>query len=149
MLPREPLPINHSWPLFERDARFDHGMTFDLKALAEAQLGSGPAHVPPVGHWSCDLRDQSLSWTDAVYDIFGLPRGAPVKRSESVALYSEPSRAVMERLRAYAIRHRRGFTLDVALRPASGGTRWMRLIAAPVCVGREVIRLEGIKRALD
>ena len=51
----------------------------------------------------------------------------------------------MERLRSYAIEHKRGFTLDAEIRPAVGGRRSMRLIAAPVCDGDKVIRLHGLK----
>ena len=51
----------------------------------------------------------------------------------------------MEKLRAYAIKHRRGFTLDVEIKPAQAACRWMRLVAAPVCVGDEVVRLQGLK----
>jgi hypothetical protein len=51
----------------------------------------------------------------------------------------------MEQLRAYAIRHKRGFTLDIELRPAIGGSQWARLIAAPVCEDDQVVRLHGIK----
>ncbi|MFS0771802.1 hypothetical protein [Sphingomonas sp. 1P08PE] len=52
----------------------------------------------------------------------------------------------MERLRGYAIRHRRGFTIDVELRTPASGARWMRLIGAPVCVEGRVVRLEGLKQ---
>lgn len=51
----------------------------------------------------------------------------------------------MERLRSYAIGHKRGFTLDTEIRPAVGGNRWMRLIAAPVCDGEKVQKLHGLK----
>jgi hypothetical protein len=54
----------------------------------------------------------------------------------------------MERLRAYAIRHARGFTLDAEIQPVVGPRRWMRLIAAPEQVGGKVTRLHGIKLAL-
>jgi hypothetical protein len=54
----------------------------------------------------------------------------------------------MERLRSYAIRHKRGFTLDVDIRAAVGETRWVRLIAAPVCDGNRVARLHGLKLIL-
>jgi PAS domain-containing protein len=80
-----------------------------------------------------------------VFDIFGLPRCLKINRNEAVTLYREESRAKMERLRAYAIKQRRGFTIDVELRPATGGNRWMRLIAAPVCDGTKVVRLHGLK----
>jgi hypothetical protein len=54
----------------------------------------------------------------------------------------------MERLRAYSIRHARGFTLDAEIRPAIGGRRWMRLICAPVIEENRVVRLHGLKLAL-
>lgn len=99
-----------------------------------------------VGEWDCDLTDNNrLRWSDEVHDIFGIPRGALVRREEAVALYAEASRAAMEKLRDYAIRHRRGFTLDVEICPATAPRRWMRLIAAPVCEDDRVVRLQGLK----
>jgi len=51
----------------------------------------------------------------------------------------------MERLRAHAIKHRRGFTLDVEINAVTDGRRWMRLIGAPVCEGDRAVRLHGLK----
>src|SRR3546814_6392381 len=101
-----------------------------------------------IGLWECDLADNSLTWSNEVYDIFGLPRGACVSREETLALYCDESRVVMEALRAYAIKHRRGFTLDVEIRPSLTRRRWMRLIAAPICEGNHVVRLRGSKQAI-
>lgn len=144
----DPSPLTHSWPLFERDGRFDLGCLFD------AQAGQGDAPLVDhdllarlgVGQWQCDLADNALSWTSGVYDLFGFPRGSDVEREETVALYAEPSRAAMERLRAYAIRHQRGFTLDAEIEPVDGGRRWIRIVAAPLCVGGRAVRLQGFKR---
>lgn len=135
MLPTEPLPLHHSWPIADRSLHFDLGLAHDVPPMVSDAPGS----------WRCELAGQALTWSDAVYDLFGLPRGASVTRREAVALYAEESRAAMERLRRYAIRHRRGFTLDVELRPASGMARWMRLMAAPVCTGATVTAIEGVK----
>jgi PAS domain-containing protein len=141
------LAMTHSWPLFERGQRFDLGAAIDGVPPVVASVMDGDALAARgIGLWACDLADSRLTWGAGVYDLFGLPRGAEVSRQETVALYEELSRARMERLRAYAIRHRRGFTLDVELRPASGGPRWMRLIAAPECEGAKVVRLHGIKQ---
>ena len=101
-----------------------------------------------IGLWECDLSDNSLIWSAGVYDIFGVPRDAVISRDEAVALYCDESRVVMERLRAYAIRHRRGFTVDVEIRPSLTGRQWMRLIAAPVCDGTKVMRLRGMKQLI-
>ena len=111
--------------------------------LQPAKIGQlGFRHA---GCWECDLADDSLIWSGGVYDIFGLARGASVKREEVVSFYREDSRAKMESLRAYSIRHKRGFTVDVELKSAVGENRWMRLIAAPICDKNEVTRLHGLK----
>ncbi|GAA0296732.1 hypothetical protein GCM10009087_03130 [Sphingomonas oligophenolica] len=143
-----PYPLAHSWPLFERDQRFDLGRVFDWDDAPASDLAIDAAALAAqgIGVWDCDLSDGSLTWSAAVYDLFGLPQGRRVPRVIPVSLYAEPSRAAMERLRAYAIKHRRGFTLDVEILPANGGHRWLRLAAAPLCVDRKPVRLRGFKR---
>ena len=142
----ERLPLTHSWPIADQARQFDLGhvlnsvITDALDPPKEGQLG-----IHHAGCWECDLTDNSLIWSGGVYDIFGLPRAARVTRDQAVALYCEHSRAKMESLRAHAIRHRRGFTLDAEICPASGERRWMRLICAPVCKGDKVVRLHGLK----
>ena len=143
-----PSPLTHSWPLFEQHQHFDLGCLLDApdEALTEPEHFGGLLAAQGAGLWECDLTDNSLTWTDGVFDLFGLPRGAEIKRDEMVALYAEPSRSAMERLRSHAVKHRRGFTLDAEIVPVTGPRRWMRLIAAPVCVGPRVVRLHGIKQ---
>lgn len=146
---RYPLPLYHSWPLFERARHFELGWV-DRDSVRPPHPADVAAHGEElaregVGLWHCDLSDNSLTWSPAVYDIFGLPRGSAVARKAAVALYGEASRAAMERLRAHAIAHRRGFTLDVEIAPAAGRSRWVRLIAAPLCEGERVIALHGLK----
>lgn len=137
-----PSPLTHSWPLFEREKRFG------LDGVLEGAGGDSGAclleHMG-VGQWQCDLGDNSLSWTDRVYDLFGLPRGSAVARAAAVAMYEEGSRAAMESLRDYALRHRRGFTLDAEIEPADGGKRCIRIVAAPICVDGRPVRLQGYK----
>ena len=151
MKPTHPLPLYHSWPLFESGCRFDLGMSFGLdtrEASSVAPSVSAPAG-PDVGRWSCDLADNSLAWTGPVFDLFGLPRNARLSRDEIVALYREESRAAMEGLRAHAIKHRRGFTVDVEIRAGGMSRRWMRLLAAPVCKGDRVVGLQGLKQDIS
>lgn len=144
-----PVELSHSWPLFEQGRRFELGLVLNSAAIDSiAPAIVGEIGIQHAGCWECDLSDNGLIWSGGVYDIFGLQRGANVSRDEAVSLYCEESRAAMERLRAHAIKHKRGFTLDVEIRPAVGGRRWMRLIAAPLCVGGEPVRLHGLKLAL-
>ena len=146
------LPLTHSWPLFERDRQFELGAIVDgacdrlVAALSPAERTSPAEPVAGIGRWECDLIDNRLSWSPPVYALFGLPPAIRPRRDDVLPLYTEESRVLMEQLRAYAIRHRRGFTLDVELRPADGGQRWMRLVAAPVIEDGRVVRLHGLKR---
>jgi hypothetical protein len=128
----EPLPLYHSWPI---DALPDRvGRTV---AVGEAS-----------GHWRCDLADDKLAWDASIFDLFGLPRTAPLTRELALRCYAEDSRAAMERLRTHAIRFRRGFTLDVEVGPPAMPRRWIRLVAAPVLDGDRAVALEGVKSAL-
>lgn len=151
MKPTHPLPVHHSWPLYERERYFELGQLHGpdtLDAVADmADLAARRSAAPgQPGWWECDLTDNNrLRWSGEVYDIFGLPRGAAVTRAETVALYEDGSRAAMEKLRAYAIRHRRGFTVDVEIKPVTAPSRWMRLIAAPLCVDDRIVKLQGLK----
>ena len=140
------MPFNQSWPLFEQPRQFDLGLILNcaaIDAVAPAQVGELAIHHAAC--WECDLSENSLTWSGGVYDIFGLPRGKPITRDEAVSLYSEESRAVMERLRAHSIRYMCGFTLDAEICPVTGGSRWMRLISAPVLREGAAVRLHGLK----
>ena len=143
----DPSPLTASWPLSECRSRFDLGHHFEWHDSAEfAPSFDQPAlSRQGIGIWDCDLSDNALMWSDVVYDLFGLPRSVLLQRSTAVSLYEEGSRSAMERLRAYAIKHRRGFTLDVQIVPASGRRRWIRLMAAPICVRSRPVRLRGLK----
>jgi PAS domain-containing protein len=138
--------LDHSWPLWEQPRQFDLGsilncaVTDAIEPVAPGNLG-----LHHAGLWECDLSDNSLVWSGGVYDLFGFPRGASVSRQQALACYTEHSRAILEHLRAYAIRHRRGFTLDVKIEPVTGEGRLVRLIGAPVCEEGQVVRLHGLK----
>jgi len=132
-----PLPLTHSWPIYEAGWRLPPG------ALASS---ASPVVESDVGLWSCTLDDNRLSWTSPAYALFGIPPGEALTRSLAVSLYLPRSRAAMEELRAHAIRHKRGFTLDAQIRRPDGDVRWMRLSALPVLAGKVVERLIGTKQ---
>lgn len=146
----EDYALGSSWPVREQHSHFDLGHVLNC-AVAEAigpmEVGGlGPHHA---GLWECDLSNNSLIWSGGVFDIFGLERGVSVTRDLALALYTEDSRAKLERLRTHAIRNRLGFTLDIEIRAAAvGQTRKLRLIGAPVCVEEVAVRLHGLKLIL-
>jgi hypothetical protein len=74
--------------------------------------------------------------------------GSQVERDQAVARYTEHSKGVLERLRAFAINHKCGFILDAAIAAGSTGNQWIRLIAFPMMEAGRVVGLQGLKRAL-
>jgi PAS domain-containing protein len=142
----ELLPLAHSWPMWERERHFEDGRIIDFSPAwcGVRRSGSG-ALYGTIGRWQCELSGNALTWSSQVYDLFGFPRNARPDRDETVARYCEHSRVKMERLRAYAIRHRRGFTLDAQIVTTGNDRRWMRLIAAPICDDGRVVGLHGVK----
>src|SRR6476646_3372011 len=73
------------------------------------------AALAGAGAWECDLNTNVLTWTDGVFDLFGLPRGARIDREDALALYGDESRLEMERLRAHAIERQQGFSMDARI----------------------------------
>src|SRR3546814_1886493 len=82
-----------------------------------------------IGVWECDLATEALTWTDGVYDLFGLPRESPLDRANILELYDKASRREMERQRAAAIRDGGSFSIDILIHTPSGNERWLRLTA--------------------
>lgn len=103
-----------------------------------------------LGHWSCDLACQDkLTWSDEVYELFGIEPRTPVDREWVVGRYKNGFRTTLERVRNYAIKHGLGFILDAEINPEGRRKLWMRIFAVPVAdQHRRIIRLEGVKREL-
>nr|WP_250152118.1 sensor domain-containing diguanylate cyclase [Ancylobacter radicis] len=99
-----------------------------------------------IGVWECDLVTGELTWTDGIYDIFGLPRGSPITRETALRLYSDESREQMERLRSRCVAEGGGFTLDIEVRTMTGQARWVRLSAEVETVDDRPARIFGTKQ---
>lgn len=99
-----------------------------------------------LGAWECNLANETLSWTDGVYDLFGLKRGSGIYRSSILDLYEERSRREMNQLRSKAIGTGQGFALDCRIIAATGEKRWMRLIVGVGHKHGRPIRIFGSKQ---
>jgi PAS domain S-box-containing protein len=142
------LSLFHSWPLFDAEEKIGNAQLEGLARLMQAPDEAAAMSLDAdIGLWACDLaRDNALTWSPHVYDLFGLGREERLTRTAAVSCYTPRSRVAMEALRAHAIHHRRGFTLDAMLRRHDGEMRWMRLTAMPVVADGKVVRLCGTKQ---
>jgi PAS domain-containing protein len=109
---------------------------------------SSPQQDPDNGYWHYDIADHSLTWSEKVYELFGLPPGAAIGREWAVSRYSEDSRNALERVRTFGLNRNFGFILDAEIRPEGAAERWIRVLAVPILKERRVLGLHGLKRAL-
>lgn len=99
-----------------------------------------------LGVWECSLPDERLTWTDVVYDLFDLPRGSVLDRSEIIKCYPAESRKALDSLRGRAIAERNGFTLDAEITTFAGRSRWIRITATVECEDGAAVRIFGMKQ---
>lgn len=109
-----------------------HGAS-GIACVPDLTASSFPDRAPAwpsgaIGAWECRFPGDLLTWTDGVYDIFGLRRGDRIHRADTLDHYEERSRLDMTRLRTEAIATGRAFSLDCRIRGADGKRRWMRLV---------------------
>jgi len=99
-----------------------------------------------IGVWECSLPGERLTWTDVIYDLFDLPRGAALDRSEIIKCYPAESRKALDSLRSQAIAERSGFTLDAEITTFAGHSRWIRITASVECEAGVPVRIFGMKQ---
>jgi PAS domain-containing protein len=84
----------------------------------------------PLAHgWQCALADEALTWSNGVFELFGIPAGTRIDRREALAMYADTSRATLERVRAQVIAQCGSFTLEAQIFRADGAERWVRITA--------------------
>ena len=120
----------------------------DYAAVEEhrRQLFDRASATARIGIWQCNLSDNSITWTNGVYDLFEIPRNAPVTREMTLKLYAEKSRLEMEAARARAIATCTDFALDCEIITTSGKRRWMRLTGAVESRDGVAHRIFGMKQ---
>ena len=121
----------------------------DVKSPAfevNTRLYDQAARLVRFGAWECDLATEQLTWTDGVYDLFELPNGSALKRSDIVDYYVEDSRRDMELVRAEVIRTGERNALDTRIRTHRGNIRWMRLSVDVAYEDNRPVRLFGAKQ---
>ena len=123
---------------------FSHGHIF-----ANAPDITSDQDDPEIGYWHCDIAHcDRLTWSEKVYELFGLPPGAPIDRDRAVARYSDPSKSALNKVRNYAISRKVGFILDAEVSPKGADSRWIRVLAISILSRGVVVGVHGLKRAL-
>lgn len=135
---RRPLS-NDQGPILAQSGSGEHFS--DLQNLVDQSF-----RAARVGIWECTLPDETLRWTDTVFELFDLEPQAKISRETIVSLYTEESRKQLKQVRDEALRNGGGFTLDAEIRTARGNERWIRITAIVEHVDGRAVRLFGMKQ---
>ena len=133
--------------LFDREPAgvFAQGHIF----MSEPDLATAKQD-PANGYWHCDIADhETLTWSEKVYELFGVTAGSPINRDEAVGRYTDRSKSALEHVRKFALSRGFGFILDAELRSDGQDNRWIRVLAVPIYENGRPVGLHGVKRALQ
>jgi hypothetical protein len=104
---------------------------------------------PDNGYWRCDIADhERLTWSEKVYELFGLPVGSPIQREWVVEHYAEQSKVALKHVRDFGLRRNFGFILDAEIKADKDRNHWIRVLAVPILRDGRVVALHGLKRAI-
>lgn len=117
-----------------------------IKPLTDPQLIAQALNIAGMSAWSCDLATNELSWTDGVFEIFGVNKDSGLERTDIVSLYHGESKEIMEHQRTKAIETRSGFSMEAQIRQPDGDVRWIRLAGMTRCENNRAVQLYGIKQ---
>ncbi|OYR49360.1 PAS domain-containing sensor histidine kinase [Halorubrum sp. Ea1] len=84
-----------------------------------------------IGWWEVDLIDESLTWSDEVYRIHGVPVEESIDLEEAIEYYHPADRETIETAFDRLTEEGEPYDLELRIVTASGQTRWVRGIGDP------------------
>lgn len=145
-LPRPPL---QALALLARLTELVYAATVEHRRTAESHrrlLVERASATARIGIWSCSLPDETLIWTDGVYDMFDVPRGSRIDRQTTLNMYEPQSAKRMSELRSQAIATLGDFSFDAEITTAAGRQRWIRITATVDGIDGRARRIFGMKQ---
>jgi PAS domain S-box-containing protein len=99
--------------------------------------------IAEVGGWEMDLVNETMSWTDTVYDIIEAPRDMSLTPQTVLSYYAPADRPRVRAAVQAAMDHAEPFELEVEVTTGAGNFRWVRLIGEPQEDDGQVVRITG------
>ncbi|MEH3037701.1 MAG: diguanylate cyclase [Sphingomonas adhaesiva] len=101
--------------------------------------------IAMIGSWRLSVLDHTLTWSDNVFRIYGLPHGEqPPPSDRAIDFYPAAMRPRIGRMLDESIRRRRPFDFESDFHAADGTLRRVRSIGEPEIVDDRVVALVGV-----
>ncbi|MEM8812833.1 MAG: EAL domain-containing protein [Pseudomonadota bacterium] len=99
--------------------------------------------VAKIGAWKFDLRSRTLTWSEEIYRIYGLPVGAKLTLDLALEPYRGAARADLETAMAHTIETGEPYDLIVPFRSIQGDDRFVRALGEAEIIDGEAVTLFG------
>lgn len=95
-------------------------------------LLEGIGAMNQVGGWIFEIDSQTITWTDATYDIFGVERGTVRDIRISLEMFTEQDRPAIQAAAEACIAHGTPFQFELQVARADGRPIWVRYMGRGV-----------------
>lgn len=138
--------VSYSPDIVHGEVRGFFALIIDVTARVNAQRAMDEAqNLASVGSWEWDVQTGKIAWSDELYRIFGLEKGAFEPTLESLTRYVHPEDASrMKAARDRAMEAGEAYTSDYRICRPDGGVREVHTRGRPVTDDSgEVVRITG------
>jgi|GEM_PF-1970440 PAS domain S-box-containing protein len=119
------------------------------QAQKQAQTMLSMSEVAQIGTWEFDLINNTIEWSDVVYDIHEIERGENIDLTKGINFYHNDFRNIITKALDNAIQHHEPYDLELTLITAKQNVIWVRAIGQPVVKKGKVIALRGLFQNID
>jgi PAS domain S-box-containing protein len=100
--------------------------------------------IAKIGGWQYDIANRVITWTDSVYDIYGVARDFDQSDpANNIMFYLDDDQKKISAALDEAITIGNSYDLELQLKKASGETIWVRTIGIPELDSDKVVRITG------
>ena len=113
------------------------------------QLLDETARLAKVGGWEYDVRTDSLSWTNVVYEIHEVEPGFRPDLATGIGFYTPEAQPLVRRAVEAVLERGEPFDFETRLITAKGRTIWVRAIGSACLEDGVVVRIGGVFQDID
>lgn len=129
----ESIPVAmHFFTILDDDDRaIKYFMAFgkDLRNYIEAEklrkLNAKVQTVAHIGGWELDIKTGKTTWTNEVYEIYGLDKDTPTNKIQGISFYAEHERPRLQKMIENCIHEGTGFQGEFAFYDARNVKKWV------------------------
>jgi PAS domain S-box-containing protein/diguanylate cyclase (GGDEF)-like protein len=116
----------------------------ELNALTQNALFRELENVSKMGGWQYDVKNESLFWSQGVYEIYGLSTEDQIDVERAISFYKQSDRELISSLFEEAITHKKSYIGEFGFRDAKGIHKWIRTTGNVICDGEIVTHVYGV-----